>query len=204
MVPDSFSQPKFLLGFLALLIGMLGSIMYSVPPFRLKARPFLDIFGTFLIIGLFIPFYIGLLGSATLVDLNLIGLGIILSVILVMGIHLPTMLIDIETDRVVGDNTTVVFLGMKKAIYLTAGVVLLRVLLLIVLNFHLMNIGLLITNWTPFILGIIEIIAVYNLLCRQDQEGSLLLYRTIIITSGGGAVIFGLLYSPALLVAYSL
>ena len=67
-----------------------------------------------------------------------------------------------------------------------------------------MNIGLLIPNWTPFILGILEIVAVYNLLRRQDQESALLLYRTIIITSGGGAVIFGLLYSPSLLVAYSL
>jgi 4-hydroxybenzoate polyprenyltransferase len=113
------------------------------------------------------------------------------------------MLIDIETDRMIGDKTTAVFLGKRKTIYLTAGVVLIRIFLLVVLNLHLMNIGLLISNWIPFILGLLEIIAVLNLLKRQDQEGALLLFKTIIITSGGGAVIFGLLYSPTLLLAYS-
>ena len=203
-IPHSTSPQKLTLGFFAFGIGMIGSVLYSVPPFRLKSRPFLDILGTFLIIGIFIPFYIGLLGPSTLVELNLIKLGIVLNFILVMGIHLPTMLIDIDTDQKVGDKTTAVFLGQTKAVYLTAVVVLFRVLLLVFLNLHLMNIGLLIPNWTPFILGILEIVAVYNLLRRQDQESALLLYRTIIITSGGGAVIFGLLYSPSLLVAYSL
>ncbi len=204
LIPNSVSQLKLFLGFLAFLIGMTGSILYSVPPFRFKAKPFLDILVTFLIIGLFIPFYIGLLGSSVIVDLNLIGLGIVLNIILVSGIHLPTMLIDHETDQRVGDITTAVFLGKRKAIHLTAGVVLARVFLLIVLNLHLMNIDLLIPHWTPFILGLLEIIAVYNLLKRQDQEGALLLFKTIIITSGGGAVLFGLLYSPTLLQAYSL
>ncbi len=204
MVPNSLSQQKLFLGFITFTIGMTGSILYSVPPFKFKARPILDILVTFLIVGLFIPFFIGLLGPSTLVEFNLIGLGIILNIILISGIHLPTMLIDFDTDQKIGDKTTAVFLGKKKARYLTASIVIIRVFLLIVLNLHLMNIGILISNWTPFILGIIEIIAVYNLLSRQDQEGALLLYRTIIITSGGGAVIFGLLYSPALLVAYGL
>ncbi len=204
LVPTATSTEKLLLGFGTFLIGITGSVLYSVPPFRFKAKPFLDVLTTFLIIGLFIPVYIGLLGSTLLVEVDLILLGIVLNLILVMGIHLPTMLMDIETDQESGDITTVVFLGREKAIYLTAGIVLLRVFLLVFLNLHLMNIGLLITNWMPFILGVIEIIAISNLLIRKDQEGALLLFKTIIITSGGGAVIFGLLYSPILLTAYSL
>ncbi len=202
LVPNSRTVSKILLLILACLIGIIGSVLYSVPPFKLKSRPILDILDTLVIIGVFIPIYVGLLGPTTFVELDLVGLGILLNFILVMGIHLPTMLIDIETDQTVGDKTTVVFLGRSKAIKLTAGVVLVRVLLLVLLNIYLMNNNLLIANWTPFLLGIIEIVAVFNLLRRQDQEGALLLYRTIMITSGGGAVIFGLLYSPTLLATY--
>jgi len=204
MVLNSLSQQKLLLGLFSFSMGMLGSILYSVPPFKLKAKPFLDILVTFFIIGIFIPVYIGLLGPSTLVDLDLLFLGILFCLVLISGIHLPTMLIDIETDQDIGDNTTAVFLGRRRATYLTAGVVLTRVVLLISLNLTLMNNGVLIPHITPFILGLLEIIAVLNLLKRKDHEGASLLFKTIVITSGGGAVLFGLLYSPTLLSAYSL
>ncbi len=203
-IPAALTLSKFTLGSLALIIGMSGSVAYSVPPLRFKARPFLDLLVTYSVIGVFIPIYIGLLSEQLLVNFDLIWLGISLNFLLVTGIHLPTMLVDIETDEHVGDMTTAVHLGRKNAIFLTSFCVTARVIGLIILNIHLMNTGLLISSWLPFILGLIEFIAVINLLKRKDQEAASLLYKTIIVTSGGGAVIFGLLYSPFLIAAYAM
>lgn len=202
--PASLFTLKFPLMIIIYSIGIIGSLSYSVPPLRLKSRPFLDITATFIIIGLFIPVYIGLLSEEILVPNDLIGLGILLTLLLVLGIHLPTMLVDIETDSQVGDMTTAVYLGRKKAVILTSVFVTARVIGLIIINIYMMRIGLLIESWIPFILGLIEIIAIINLLKRKDQEAASLLYKTIIITSGGGAVIFGLLYSPILVTTYNL
>jgi hypothetical protein len=66
-----------------------------------------------------------------------------------------------------------------------------------------MTIGLLFVSWVPFLLGLIELISVINLLKRKDHEAASLLFKTVIITSGGGAVIFGILYSPILIATYA-
>jgi 4-hydroxybenzoate polyprenyltransferase len=204
IMPNGLTPVKASFGFLLLSIGVVGSIMYSVPPFRLKARPYLDILITVFIIGIFIPIYIGMLGVSILVDFELIVLGIVLITLLIAGIHLPTILMDLETDRKVGDVTTAVYLGEKKSIYLTSVVIIARIIALIVLNLYLMAQGILIVSWIPILFGLLEFIAVLNLLNQKDQQSVQLLYKTVVITSGGGAVIFGLLYSPILIDTYSL
>jgi 4-hydroxybenzoate polyprenyltransferase len=202
IIPNSLTLPKLLFAFIAYGIAMIGSMFYSVPPFRFKSRPFLDLGVTFFSIGFFVPFYVGLLGSETLVSFDLILLGITLNLILIAGVHLPTMLIDLEIDKQAGDMTTAVYLGKKKTIYATSVVIVARVAGLALMNLYLMKEGILIISWLPFVLGIIELIAVYNLLYRQTWESSLLLLKIIMITSSGGGVIFGLLYSPTLISAY--
>ncbi len=201
-IPNSLTLPKLVYAFLAYGIALMGSFFYSVPPFRFKSRPFLDLSVTFFIIGFFVPFYIGLLGSKSLVSFDLLLLGISLNLILIAGVHLPTMLIDLEIDKQAGDQTTAVYLGKKKTIYVTSLVIVARVAGLALMNLHLMMEGILIISWVPFVLGAIELIAVYNLLHRQTWDASLLLLKIVIITSSGGGVIFGLLYSPTLITAY--
>jgi 1,4-dihydroxy-2-naphthoate octaprenyltransferase len=200
----TLTERKFILTCVIYSIGIIGSVLYSVPPFRFKARPFLDLGITFIIIGFFIPLYIGLLSSDLFVTQNLIQLGIMLNLLLVMGIHLPTMLIDLEIDKAMADRTTAVYLGHKNAIVLTSIIILLRVVGLIYLNLSLMSDGILVISWVPFLLGFLEVLAVINLLIRKDQESASLLFKTILITSGGGAVIFGILFSPTLISVYGL
>ena len=53
-----------------------------------------------------------------------------------------------------------------------------------------------------FLLGFLEILAVLNLVIHKDQKAAELLFKTILITSGGGAVIFGILFSPTLIAVY--
>lgn len=202
LVRSSLTGAKFVIICVVYMIGIIGSILYSVPPFRFKARPFLDLIVTFVIIGFFIPLYIGVLGSDLFISLNLIGLGIIFNLLLVMGIHIPTMLIDIETDKIMNDYTTVVYLGHKNAITVTSITVIIRVIGLIYLNLTLMFDGVLIVSWVPFLLGFLEILAVLNLVIHKDQKAAELLFKTILITSGGGAVIFGILFSPTLIAVY--
>ena len=202
LVHPSLTGVKFVSICVVYTIGIIGSILYSVPPFRFKARPFLDLIVTFVVIGFFIPLYIGVLGSDLFISFNLIGLGIMFNLLLVMGIHIPTMLIDIETDKIMNDYTTVVYLGHKNAITLTSITVIIRVIGLIYLNLTLMFDGVLIVSWVPFLLGFLEIIAVLNLVIHKDQKAAELLFKTILITSGGGAVIFGILFSPTLITIY--
>ena len=196
LVPNSLTFPKLVYAILAYCIAITGSILYSVPPFRFKSRPFLDLGITFISIGFFVPFYVGLLGTETLVESDLLSLGILLNLILIAGVHLPTLLIDLEIDKQAGDNTTAVYLGKMKSIYATSIVIVARVFGLVLLNLYLMRESILIVSWVPFVLGVIELLAVYNLLHRQTWEASLLLLKIVIITSSGGGVIFGLLYSP--------
>ncbi|MHA2239949.1 MAG: hypothetical protein ACXAB2_16550, partial [Candidatus Hodarchaeales archaeon] len=145
----TLTERKFILTCVIYSIGIIGSVLYSVPPFRFKARPFLDLGITFIIIGFFIPLYIGLLSSDLFVTQNLIQLGIMLNLLLVMGIHLPTMLIDLEIDKAMADRTTAVYLGHKNAIVLTSIIILLRVVGLIYLNLSLMSDGILVISWVP-------------------------------------------------------
>ena len=196
VIPNALTFPKLPLAFFAYFLAVGGSIAYSVPPLRLKARPFIDLIITVLIIGVFIPFYIGLLGSETLIDTKLLVYGIILSILLVAGIHLPTILTDLETDIKNGEMTTAVYLGEKKASYLTSTIIFARVAGFAIINLVLMNDGILDPNVLPFVLGVVEIVLACNLAWRKNREAALLLWKVVIATSIIGGILFGLLYTP--------
>jgi 4-hydroxybenzoate polyprenyltransferase len=195
-VPNALTFPKLLLAFLAYFLAVGGSISYSVPPLRFKARPFIDLIITVLIIGFFIPFYVGLLGNKTLVDVKLLFYGIILNILLVAGIHLPTILTDMETDIKNGEVTTAVYLGEKNASYLTTAIIFARVAGFAIVNLLLMNDGLLNPSLLPFVLGAIELILACNLAWRKNRDAALLLWKVVILTSIVGGILFGFLYSP--------
>ncbi|MFX1507773.1 MAG: UbiA family prenyltransferase [Promethearchaeota archaeon] len=195
-IPEAQTFPKLPLAFGAYFLAILGSISYSVPPLRVKSRPYIDLLITVLIIGVFIPFYIGLLGNNTIVDTPLLIYGIILSVLLVAGIHLPTILTDLEVDQENGEMTTAVLLGWKKASYLTSILICIRVTGFALVNFALMNEGVLIPTFLPFLLGIIELILAINLAKKKNRDAALLLWKVVILTSIVGGILFGLLYTP--------
>ncbi|UCE13568.1 MAG: UbiA family prenyltransferase [Candidatus Heimdallarchaeota archaeon] len=195
-VPNALTIPKLPLAFFSYFLAIAGSMAYSVPPLRLKARPFVDLIVTVLIIGVFIPFYIGLLGSEILIDLRLLGYGITLCVLLVAGIHLPTILTDLETDLIHGERTTAVFLGWNKTSLLTSIAIIVRVAGFATINLILMMEGTLIPSILPFLLGIIEFVLAINLVWHRNRDAALLLWKTVILTSIIGGFLFGFLYIP--------
>lgn len=195
-VPESLTLPKLPLAFGAYFLAVGGSIVYSVPPLRFKARPYFDLIVTILIVGVFIPFYVGLLGFDTIVNTKLLFYGIILCVLLVTGIHLPTILTDLEVDQENGEMTTAVLLGWKKASYLTSTIICVRVAGFAIVNLILMNEGFLIPNFIPFLLGAIELVVACNLARRKNRDAALLLWKIVILTSIVGGILFGLLYTP--------
>ncbi|MFX1515379.1 MAG: UbiA family prenyltransferase [Promethearchaeota archaeon] len=195
-IPESLTLPKLPLAFGAYTLAVGGSIIYSVPPLRLKAKPFLDLIVTVLIIGFFIPVYIGLLGFDTIVDIKLLFYGILLCILLVAGIHLPTILTDLDVDEQIGETTTAVYLGWRKASYLTSVIIGVRVVGFAIINIILMNEGTLIPTFIPFLLGLIELILAWNLARKKNRDAALLLWKIVILTSVVGGILFGLLYTP--------
>ena len=202
LIPKSLILSKLVLAFFAFGLAIGGSILYSIPPIRMKARPFFDLFITVIVIGVSVPFYIGLLGNNILIETNLLIIGIGLSILLVAGIHLPTILTDLETDKKIGDITTAVYLGWNRASYLTSIIIVLRVVGFALINLYLMSIGILITSFMPFIFGVIEIIVASNLASKKNRNAADILMKSIISTSSGGAILFGILYSPILISVY--
>ncbi len=196
-IPYSLDSFKVPVAFLFYILAAFCSILYSVPPLRLKSRPFIDIIITLTIAGVCFPLYVGLLGSADIVKVELLIFGILLSIFLVIGIHLPTILTDLEIDIQNDENTTAVYLGWKKSSYLTGSGIIIRVVGFALLNVILMNDGLLIKSIIPFVLGGIELVLAINLLLRKDQSAVELLWKTIIATSIIGGIIFGVLYTPS-------
>ena len=132
----------------------------------------------------------------SLVNVNLLFYGIILNILLVAGIHLPTILTDLETDIKNGEVTTAVYLGEKKASYLTSAIIFARVAGFAAVNLLLMNAGLLNPSLLPFILGVVELILAFNLAWRKNRDAALLLWKVVILTSIVGGILFGFLYSP--------
>ncbi|MFX0208947.1 MAG: hypothetical protein ACFFDT_23385 [Candidatus Hodarchaeota archaeon] len=195
-VPKALTFPKLPLAIVTYLLAVTGSISYSVPPLRFKARPFVDLIVTVLIIGVFIPFYIGLLGADTIVDEKLLFFGIILSILLVAGIHLPTILTDLNVDLKNEEMTTAVYLGWSKASYLTSVIIFARVAGFAIINLILMNEGILTPSLIPYMLGIIEVILASNLASRKDRGAALFLWKVVILTSIIGGILFGFLYIP--------
>jgi hypothetical protein len=194
LTPNALSFPKIVLILLTFVLAISGSVFYSKPPLRFKARPFIDIIATILIIGMFFPVWVSLLGTETIVDLNLLFLGIVLNILLVIGIHSPTILTDLDTDLEIGERTTAVALGWEKASYLTGSLILLRIFGFAFINIILMLNGILTPSIIPFFLGIIEFSLAINLLYHRNRDAVLLLWKTIIVTSITGGIIFGFLY----------
>jgi 4-hydroxybenzoate polyprenyltransferase len=108
------------LGFNVILMGLFLialTILYAAPPFRFKTKPPLD---TIVNMHLFatVPFYIGWLTTANILDLNSVLYG------LVLGLSSITYYLlfswqDIKTDSNFGINTTCTKLGYKWTIYVS-------------------------------------------------------------------------------------
>ncbi|MFX0183444.1 MAG: UbiA family prenyltransferase [Candidatus Hodarchaeota archaeon] len=192
LVSNSIS--KFLLIFITFLLATGGSFLYSAPPVRLKARPFIDIITTTLIIGILFPVWVGLLGNETVVNNKLLFYGIILNILLVIGIHLPTILTDLEIDLETGECTTAVYLGWKKASFFTTFLVIIRIIGFALINIILMGDGTLIPSILPFFIGLVELILALNLAIRRNREAAMVLWKGVIITSIIGGILFGVLY----------
>lgn len=192
-VPNSIS--KFPLILITFVLAISGSFFYSVPPIRLKARPFIDIIATTFIIGLMFPVWIGLLGNETVVDTKLLFYGIILNILLVIGIHLPTILTDLETDLMIGERTTAVFLGWRNASFITAFLIMIRIAGFAIINIILMGDGTLTPSILPFFIGLVELVLTLNLTLRKNREAAMVLWKGVIITSIIGGILFGFLYT---------
>ncbi|MFX0084484.1 MAG: hypothetical protein ACFFAU_02320 [Candidatus Hodarchaeota archaeon] len=195
-IPFTTNSLKVPIALFLFILATCSSILYSVPPFRLKSKPFVDMIITLVIAGFCFPIYIGLLGPNVIVNERLLFYGMTLSLLLVIGLHWPTILTDLETDIQNGENTTAVYLGRINASYLTSFGIFLRITGFAILNIALMKEGLLMINILPFILGIVEGFLAINLVWRKNQSSVELLWKTVIITSIIGGIIFGFLYTP--------
>ncbi|MFX0150319.1 MAG: UbiA family prenyltransferase [Candidatus Hodarchaeota archaeon] len=192
-VPNSILKLPLIL--VTFLLAISGSFFYSTPPIRLKARPFIDIVSTILIIGVLFPVWVGLLGNETVINNRLLFYGVILNILLVIGIHLPTILTDLETDLKTGECTTAVYLGWKKASIFTVFLVLIRIAGFASINIILMGDGTLIPSILPFFIGLAELTLALNLAIRKNREAALVLWKGVIITSIIGGILFGFLYT---------
>lgn len=98
-----------ILFFISLIMGLL----YSVPPFQVKARPFIDI--AFNAIGYGVIAF--LVGWYTVSNISLHGLATALGYfLLVSAIFVNTTIPDIPGDKKTGKITTGVYLGKKNAL----------------------------------------------------------------------------------------
>lgn len=107
---------NFMACFLIFLMLVL-STLYSVKPFRLKSRPFLDILSSCL--GLISVFIFSL--AVTVSSGFTLFIPRLIWAILAgcAAIHILTSILDIEVDKKSNDLTTVVFLGKKGSAFLS-------------------------------------------------------------------------------------
>jgi 4-hydroxybenzoate polyprenyltransferase len=100
-------QPKF--GMVIVLSGLLG-LLYSVPPFKLKARPFLDMLANGLGYGL-LAFAVGWLSSGR--QAGAVWQVSLPYVLAVSAVYLNTTIPDYQSDKATGNVTTGVWLGPR-------------------------------------------------------------------------------------------
>lgn len=204
------SIEKWIAGSILIIFSLFVSISYSVKSLgRLKARPILDLISTAAIFAFFIPLYLYFIPSeirfeTTGLIINLtttIGRffsGVLFTSLLVLGIHMPTILCDLEQDRQVGDMTTAVWLDAKNKdypFYFTAGMMLVRVGGFALMNVLLMISSVIAPSYLPFILGMIEILLVIRMLRDKNRQSAINLWKGVIVTSMIGGILFGILYS---------
>jgi 4-hydroxybenzoate polyprenyltransferase len=117
--------------FLFVCLSLLLGILYSLPPFRFKARPILDLLSNALGYGL-LAFMTGWL-SFTKFSWD----GVISSIPFIFavgGVYTQTTLPDIEGDRLSKNITTGVWLGFKKTIFLAMSLICLSFFFSLVLD----------------------------------------------------------------------
>lgn len=196
---------KIFLAFIFFSVSIFFSIIYSMPPIRLKARPFIDLISTFFIFGFLYPIYAvfvtirvdNIFEPHSYISLDIIIVGIIFNVLLLTGIHMPTVLGDMESDKAAGDRTTAVYLGWDKASKLTVIASLERTIgLTLIVTWLVVNQYLLLSVFTiiPYLLCIPDLYFDYRLWISRDRIGAVNLWKSIIFTSIAGGFSIGYLY----------
>jgi hypothetical protein len=200
-------------------ISITFSIIYSKPPLRLKGKPIIDLASTFLVFGLFFPLYsafitmnieftANVLNWTTYIPNEIIFFGILFNIALLVGMHMPTVLGDLEFDKAAGDRTTAVFLGWENGSKITVLASLARTAALTIIvtwlaltNVLTVNLFLLI----PYLLCIPDLYNDIQLWRKCNRQSAVNLWKSIIFTSIAGGFSIGYLYftkNPDLLDQY--
>ncbi len=109
-----------LFGIIITLSGILG-LLYSVPPFKFKGKPFLDMLANGLGYGL-LAFAAGWISAGR--DNSNVWLFSIPYVLAVSAVYLNTTIPDYSSDKATGNITTGVFMGIKATRWLALAVML--------------------------------------------------------------------------------
>ena len=197
---------KSILAIFFFAISIFFSIIYSMPPIRLKGRPIIDLLSTFFIFGLLYPIYAvfvtirieyNTVTLTTYIPIDIVIVGIIFNILLLAGIHMPTVLGDMEFDKAAGDVTTAVYLGWNGGSKLTVIASLERTLgLALVVTWLVIDKYLLLSWFTifPYLLCIPDLYFDYQLWKKRDRQSAVNLWKSIIFTSIAGGFSIGYLY----------
>lgn len=213
------NSAKILVAIIFFSFSIFFSIIYSMPPIRLKGRPIIDLLSTFLIFGLLFPvysFFITMridfsstgLSFSTYIPFDIIIFGIYFNISLLVGMHMPTVLGDLEADKGAGDVTTAVYLGWEKGSKLTVIASLARTLGLTITVTSLLYLQYLSINIfaiVPYLLALPDLYYDYYLWKRCNRQSAVNLWKSIIATSAAGGFVIGYLYftkNPAYLRQY--
>jgi len=120
-----FWKFSVLFGIVIMLSGILG-LLYSVPPFKFKAKPFLDMLANGLGYGL-LAFAAGWISAGR--DNTNIWLFSVPYVLAVSAVYLNTTIPDHNSDQATGNITTGVFMGIKATRWLALTMMLSSLLL---------------------------------------------------------------------------
>jgi 4-hydroxybenzoate polyprenyltransferase len=114
-----------------LLLSMIFGLLYSIPPFKFKGRPFFDLFSNSFGYGV-LAFSLGWVTYAYFSWLTLLHS---LPYFFAVGaVFINTTIPDINGDKKTGEITTGVFLGAKKAYWLAVGFIFVSLILSIYLR----------------------------------------------------------------------
>ena len=200
--------PKIIIAILFFTFSIIFSIIYSLPPIRLKARPIIDLLSTFLVFGILFPIYsvfitikIEFISNALIIishiPLDIMIFGIYFNVSLLVGMHMPTVLGDLESDKAAGDVTTAVYLGWEKGSKVTVLASLARTAGLFIIVTWLLYLNVLTRNIfmiIPYLLCIPDFYFDYQLWKKCDRQSAVNLWKSIIGTSIAGGFVIGYLY----------
>ncbi len=199
---------KIIVAVLFFTSSIIFSIIYSLPPIRLKGKPIIDLLSTFLVFGVLFPLYsvfitvkIEYISNALLIishiDNLIILFGIYFNVSLLVGMHMPTVLGDLEADKAAGDVTTAVYLGWEKGSKVTVLASIARTAGLFIIVSWLLYLNVLTRNIfaiVPYLLCIPDFYFDYQLWKNNDRQSAVNLWKSIISTSIAGGFVIGYLY----------